>query len=120
MAGQNENTERDPQSQNSITLGFSLLAGLGVTLMMVGAAWGVIEGESADSTTIGLLIIAGALMFISGAGVWMGYTRPWETFDDISQPMYHGHHHEEEEHAVVLVDEAADQVVVVVEDPHAS
>lgn len=106
MAGQNETTEREQHPQNAITLGFSMLAGLGVVLMMCGAALGVIQGEQADNNTIGLIVLAGALMFISGVGVWLAYVRPWETFDDINQPKYHGHH-DHGDHAIVPTDQNA-------------
>lgn len=101
MAGQEQKIERDPKQQDAITLGFSMLAGLGLTIMIAGAAVGVMGGTSADSNNFGVLIAAGVLMFIIGGGVWMSYVRPWENFDDINEPHYHGHHHHEEEHAIV-------------------
>lgn len=92
-----------------VTLGFSLLAGGGVTAMVVALAVGVIQGETAGSLT-GLLFIGGLLAFITGVAAWIGTTRPFTHFDNINLPMdTHGHaaHPEEhaDEHAIVTADE---------------
>lgn len=84
--------------QNSLTLGLALLAGAGLSLMIVAAALGVIQGDAADNTLIGALFAAGTLMLLGGVFGWAGVVRPWESFDDINQPMYHGHKHHEDEH----------------------
>ena len=83
---------------NSLTLSLSLLGGLGMTLMILGASIGVIGGENADSTLVGIFVLSGFLMFVSGIGAWLAVVRPWEHFDNINEPHYHGHHHEEAHH----------------------
>lgn len=80
---------------NPLTVSLALMAGLGVTLMMVAAGIGVIQGESADSELVGLLFAGGIGLFIVGVVAWAGVVRPWENFDDINEPHYHGHHHDE-------------------------
>lgn len=79
---------------NSLTLGLAMLAGLGVIFMIVGAGYGVVEGESANNEVVGFLIIGGTAMLLTGAFAWGGIKRPWENFDDINVPMYHGHAHD--------------------------
>lgn len=85
---------------NALTLGFSLLAGLGLTLMMAGFAVGVIDG---NSDTFGLLFFLGLAAFVGGLGAWLAVVQPWTHFDDINEPMYHGHVHHEgiDDHAPV-------------------
>lgn len=99
--------ETETQSENvhntgnsSLTLGFSFLAGTGMILMMAAAGAGVIQGAEANGDVIGLLFAAGAGAFVVGLGTWMAIQQPWASFDDINEPMYHGHHHEEsDDHA---------------------
>jgi hypothetical protein len=62
--------------------------------MLLVAAVGVINGESMDASGLGLLFAAGTAMLISGIIVWFAVVRPDLRFDDINQPMYHGHHDE--------------------------
>ncbi len=88
--------KRNPRTgQNSLTISLSGIAGLGVILMVFAAMIGVIEGTSADNTLIGSLFGAGALFLVFGAVGWGGVVRPWENFDDINEPRYHGHHHDD-------------------------
>lgn len=89
------NTPVHDTGNNNVTLGFALLGGLGITLMIIGASIGVIGKENADNTLVGLFILSGFLMLTTGIGAWLAVVRPWEHFDDINQPLYHGHHHEE-------------------------
>lgn len=87
--------------QNALTLGLSLLTGLGLTLMLTALAAGVILGDSADGDTIGLLFIGGISLFIVGAIAWGGVVQPWAHFDDINVPKeddHHGHDDHEETH----------------------
>lgn len=92
------NTSAHNTGNNSLTLGMSLLGGLGMTLMILGASIGVIGGANADSSLVGLFVLSGFLMLVAGIGSWLATVRPWEHFDDINQPLYHGHHHEEVHH----------------------
>ncbi|GAB4522253.1 MAG: hypothetical protein OHK0046_34610 [Anaerolineae bacterium] len=84
-------------SNNSLTAGLALLAGLGVILMITSAAVGVIQGTNANDELIGLLFWSGVVTFVAGAVAWGGVVRPWENFDDINVAQYTGHtdHHEE-------------------------
>lgn len=88
---------RNPRTgNNALTIGFSAIAGLGFFAMMLALATGVIKGESANSSSIGLLFAAGALLFVAGLAAWLAVVRPWEHFDDINVPKYHGHHHDDD------------------------
>lgn len=97
---------------NSITMGFALLAGAGVTLMIVALGIGVIQGTAADGGLIGLLFGGGLLALLAGAIAWYGVVRPDTHFDDINVPLDtgHGHGHDEhaDEHALVPVDAAVE------------
>ncbi len=95
--------------QNSLTISLALLAGLGLTLMIVAAGIGVIQGDSADGELLGLLFVGGIAALVVGGVAWGGVVRPWENFDDINQPLYHGHEHDhaEEDHAETEEETAA-------------
>lgn len=96
MATETENTT--DTGQNTLTVSLAMIAGLGMTLMMVAAGIGVIGGEQADGSTFGLMFVGGLALFVLGLGGWLGVVRPWETFDDINQPHYTGHHHHDEDY----------------------
>lgn len=69
--------------------GLAMVGGAGITLMILGAGVGVIYGASlgADAThTLGLLIVVGLLLLVLAVGFWLGWTRPFERFDDINVP----------------------------------
>lgn len=91
-----ERVQREP-TETPMTLSLSMLAGLGVTLMIVMLAIGAVQGDEA-SPIVGLLFAAGLVATIGGMGAWLAIVRPFENFDDINQPMYHGHDHAEHDH----------------------
>ncbi len=95
--------------QNSLTLGLSMICGLGVTLMIIALGIGVI-GADVTSSTIGLLFIGGLSLFVVGAIAWGGVVQPWAHFDDINQPAvdeFHGHdEHGHDETAIVVYESA--------------
>lgn len=82
--------------QNSLTLSMSLIAGGGVTLMIIALAIGVIDPQAG---AIGILFIGGLLAFIAGTAGWFGIVQPHKNFDDINRPLYHGEHHDDHAHA---------------------
>jgi hypothetical protein len=76
----------------TLRLGLAFIAGLGLTLMIVVAGIGVVIGESAQGASMGLIFAAGVAMLATGIIAWFAVVRPDTHFDDINQPMYHGHH----------------------------
>lgn len=78
-----------------LTMGLSMIAGLGLILMLIALSIGVIEGAEADSTAVGLLFAGGVGLMIVGIGAWFAVVQPQKHFDDINVPLYSGHHHEE-------------------------
>jgi hypothetical protein len=84
--------------RNALTLGFALLAGLGMILLIGAGTVGAINGEAADMDLINLLFAGGAALFITGVAAWAAVVRPWEHFDDIDVPAEgeHGHLHTED------------------------
>jgi hypothetical protein len=91
VANESDNT-RDT-GQNALTVSLAMLAGLGMTVMIVAAASGVIDGASADGAAVGLLFTAGVALLVVGLVAWAAVVRPWENFDDINQPVDSDHHH---------------------------
>jgi len=85
--------------QKPITLGLSMTAGLGLTLMMVALGFGVVQGEAANSTAIGLTFVTGLALLVMGFFGWFGVVQPHKHFDDINMPMEADHHAHGEAHA---------------------
>ena len=83
--------ERKPVSK-SLQLGLSFVAGGGIICMVIAAGIGVVGGDSVDASGLNLLFALGAAALIAGILAWFLVVRPDLSFDDINQPMYHGHH----------------------------
>jgi hypothetical protein len=111
---------------NATTLGFSMIAGFGIVLMIVALAIGVISGNSADPTaaasntsTITILFVAGLLGLIVGAAAWISMTQPFKHFDDINRPaddVAHGHTEAHSDETAIVP--AGDHALVAVDDSH--
>jgi hypothetical protein len=86
-----------------MVIGLALVAGLGLTLMIIALGIGVVEGNNADGSTIGVLFAAGLALFLSGAVGWFMVVQPQKHFDDITVPAPaepHGHeHHDDHAHS---------------------
>lgn len=88
-------------TENQLTplqLGLSFCAGAGLTLMMVAVGIGVVQGEGADGGLLGILFVIGVGLLAAGIIAWFAVTQPHTHFDDINDPLYHGHDHEHDEH----------------------
>ncbi len=75
--------------------GLAMVGGLGMTMMMLGASIGVIYGAALDAEathSLGLMIVVGLLLLILAIGFWLGWVRPFESFDDINIPAEPEHH----------------------------
>lgn len=81
-----------------VTLGLAVLAGVGMTLMIVAGGVGVITGQG-----VGLWFALGTAMLVGGGAAWVAVERPFTHFDDINQPLDadgHGHDaHADDDHA---------------------
>lgn len=84
------------KTDNMLTFGLALLAGGGLTVMMVALAAGMIQGDAADSRAIGLGFATGLALLITGIGGWIAVVQPFKNFDDINVPKEIPH---PEEHA---------------------
>jgi hypothetical protein len=102
-----ENETKAAVSSN-VLYGLAMLGGLGLTLMIVAAGIGVVLPE-VDSSFVGMIVALGFGLLVTGIGGWVIATRPFENFDDITVPQYHGHHetHHEEIHTDEAHQEAA-------------
>jgi hypothetical protein len=96
VADEQKPTQINPQSP--VTLGLSMTAGLGLTLMIVALGIGVVQGDSANSTAIGLAFLAGLALLVMGFFGWFGVVQPHKHFDDINVPMEADHHGHDEAH----------------------
>jgi len=100
-------SEKISWNHSPAVLGMSMIAGLGVILIVLALGIGVIQGSAADSNTVGITFISGIGLFILGAVGWFGLTQPQKHFDDINQPLDDGSHghaaHTEvhDEHAII-------------------
>lgn len=100
------------RTANRLSFGLAMIAGTGLTIMIVALALGVIQ--AAESTNnIGGIFTLGLILFIAGVLGWVAVTQPYKHFDDINEAHYHGHDHHEE-HAIVMAEPHA----IVVAEPH--
>lgn len=102
-------SEKISWNHSPAVLGMSMLAGLGVTLIVLALSIGVVQGNAADGNAIGLTFAIGVGLFVFGAGGWYALTQPQRHFDDINVPLDdgHGHGHDAhaDEHAIVPADD---------------
>ncbi|MEM9951203.1 MAG: hypothetical protein AAF846_06380 [Chloroflexota bacterium] len=108
MASEQDIQTTEQTSNESVLTILSMLGGLGITTMVVAAGIGVVW-ENADSGLIGLFVMAGFGLLVAGVGGWVIVERPYEDFDDINQPNYHGHHHDDEHHNEDEVENVPDE-----------
>ncbi|MBI1278015.1 MAG: hypothetical protein GC179_07800 [Anaerolineaceae bacterium] len=102
-------SEKISWNHSPAVLGMSMIAGLGVILIVIALAVGVVQGAAADSNSIGIAFISGIALFVLGAVGWFGLTQPQKHFDDINQPLddgSHGHAETHDEHAIVPAPES--------------
>ena len=75
--------------------GLAMVGGLGMTIMILGATVGVVYGASLDAGethSLGMFIVVGLLLLALAIGLWLGWVRPFERFDDINVPAEAEHH----------------------------
>lgn len=82
------------QPPASLRVGLAFVAGIGLTLMVVAAGFAVVAAEGVDNSGLGLMFGVGLAMLVTGIIAWFAVVRPDTHFDDINEPMYHGHHEE--------------------------
>ena len=83
-----------PKASQSVLTGIAMIGGLGITLIMLALGIGVVRPD-APSDIIGLIVALGVGLLITSIAGWIIATRPYEHFDDITVPQYHGHDHDE-------------------------
>ena len=70
--------------------GLAMVGGAGMTLLILGASIGVIYGAGLDAESthsVGLALLVGLILLIHAIAFWLGWTRPFERFDDINIPV---------------------------------
>lgn len=73
----------------------AMVGGIGMTMMILGASVGVVFGaalKAGATHSLGLMIVIGLLLLVLAIGLWLGWTRPFERFDDINVPAEAEHH----------------------------
>ena len=78
------------KTDNPLTFGTALAGGIGLVLMIVALGAGVVGGDGGASA-VGLLFLGGLTLLVIGVGAWVAATRPFDHFDDITQPKDAGH-----------------------------
>ncbi|MDZ4766712.1 MAG: hypothetical protein SGI73_19405 [Chloroflexota bacterium] len=81
------------KTDNPMSFGMALVAGIGLTVMIVALAMGVVGDANSNTSGIGVLFLLGLVLLIIGVAAWIGVTRPFAHFDDISKPLDDGHGH---------------------------
>lgn len=103
------------KTANPLTFGLAMAGGIGLTMMMLALGIGVARGDNADMGLISGLFIVGLLLFLTGVIGWVAAVRPFERFDDINVPQYHGHHEHASDHGQAIVVSTPDAHAV---EPH--
>jgi hypothetical protein len=85
-------SEKISTNHSPIVLGVSLVAGVGLTGMIVALGIGVLQGAGADNSSVGMLFAAGLVLFILGVVSWFAVVQPQKHFDDIDKPAEDDHH----------------------------
>lgn len=98
-------SEKISTNHSPIVLGVSLVAGLGVVLMMVALGAGVLQAVGSSTDSVGQLFAAGLVLFILGVVSWFAVVQPQRHFDDISKPVEDDHHGHSTETALAEVGE---------------
>ena len=98
-------SEKISWNHSPAVLGMSMIAGLGLVLIIIALGIGVVQGSAADSNTVAITFVSGIGLFLIGAVGWFGLTQPQRHFDDINQPLDDGSHGHtaapHDEHAIV-------------------
>jgi ABC-type nickel/cobalt efflux system permease component RcnA len=92
------------QTSRPLNFGLALTAGLGLLVMITALAVGVVQGESADSRTVGFTLVTGLALLFCGFVGWLIVVRPFDHFDNIDIPKDTGHAHTPPETAIVAQD----------------
>jgi len=102
-------SERISSDHSPIVLGVSLVAGFGLTLMIivlgVGAVQvivlgvGAVQGATANTGAITIGFLLGLVIFALGVIGWFIKVQPQRHFDDINQPAPDDHGHSHDAHA---------------------
>jgi hypothetical protein len=85
-------SEKISTNHSPIVLGVSLVAGLGVVIMIVALGVGVIQGAEANNYAVGMWFAGGLGLFLLGVLSWFAVVQPQKHFDDINQPAADEHH----------------------------
>ncbi|MFN8376128.1 MAG: hypothetical protein U0694_25050 [Anaerolineae bacterium] len=65
-----------------VTMGLAMVAGLGLTFMVVALGVGTIQGAEADANAIGLFFAAGLGLLVTGIVGWFAVLQPQKHFDE--------------------------------------
>lgn len=95
MAETQETTNEQAQVSEGTLIGLAFLGGSGIIAITIALGIGVVV-PSIDGGVIGLIVTLGFGLMAMGIGGWVFATKPYQNFDDINVPMYHGHHHDDD------------------------
>lgn len=92
-------SERISSDHSPIVLGVSLVAGFGLTLMIIVLGIGAVQGATANTGAITIGFLLGLVIFALGVIGWFIKVQPQRHFDDINQPAPDDHGHSHDAHA---------------------
>ena len=84
-----EQVDMTSQPSRLTQYGLAMVGGIGMTMVLLGASIGVIYGAALDAGathSLGLIIVIGLVLLALAIGLWLGWVRPFERFDDINVP----------------------------------
>lgn len=92
-------SERISHDHSPVVLAVSLVAGFGLTLMIIVLAIGAVQGAAANTGAMTIGFLLGLAIFALGVVAWFFKVQPQRHFDDINQPApdEHGHGHDSHE-----------------------
>lgn|GEM_PF-1049351 len=92
LATQHESHAPASQADQKTVLGLSFGAGTGLLLVFITLGVAVVAPPE-DSAIVGLLVLAGLLIFGAAVAAWFFAVQPHRHFDDINMPLPPEDHH---------------------------
>lgn len=97
MATETTNETPEPKNNEQLLVWLSAVGGIGITLIVVALAVGVVNAD-ANASAVGMAVLVGFALIVTAVGGWVIIEQPHKNFDDINVPQYHGHHHDDDHH----------------------
>ncbi len=100
-----------PQASPARVMVLAFIGGAGLILMMLALGIGVVQGDAANGSVMGITFVGGLILLALGIGGWIALVQPFKNFDDINVPQYTGHHDHEEHEKLEASAEAQTSII---------